>query len=228
MNPLQTFEEFLATQSTYVGLGPFVLNMLLTTVLAILLAKLYRDYGSALSNRTIFSKNFPLIALATMFIITIVKSSLALSLGLVGALSIVRFRTAIKEPEELAYLFFLIAIGLGMGANQTVLTLVAFAFTVLIIWLINRFRKPQMNRNLSITVSSQSPDGVKIDDVADVLGTHCSAVALKRFDETPSGFEATFLVALERFEKLNRSREELRQLGENLRITYIDSGDFIA
>ena len=53
-----------------------------------------------------------------MIIITIVKSSLALSLGLVGALSIVRFRTAIKDPEELSFLFISIAIGLGMGANQ--------------------------------------------------------------------------------------------------------------
>ncbi len=61
-----------------------------------------------------------------MLIITIVKSSLALSLGLVGALSIVRFRSAIKEPEELAYLFLCIAIGLGLGASQTAITTLAF------------------------------------------------------------------------------------------------------
>ena len=48
-----------------------------------------------------------------MLIITVVKTSLALSLGLVGALSIVRFRSAIKDPEELLYLFFSIAIGIG-------------------------------------------------------------------------------------------------------------------
>ena len=54
------------------------------------------------------------------FVILIVKSSLALSLGLVGALSIVRFRTPIKEPEELIYLFLAIAIGLGFGAGQIV------------------------------------------------------------------------------------------------------------
>ena len=52
-----------------------------------------------------FGYNFLLITVTTMFIITIVKSSLALSLGLVGALPVVRFRSAIKEPEELAYLF---------------------------------------------------------------------------------------------------------------------------
>ena len=59
---------------------------------------------------------------ATVVVISIVKSSLALSLGLVGALSIVRFRSAIKEPEELAYLFLSIGIGLGLGAGQRVVT----------------------------------------------------------------------------------------------------------
>ena len=48
----------------------------------------------------------------------IVKNSIALSLGLVGALSIVRFRAAIKEPEELTYLFLVIATGLGTGSGQ--------------------------------------------------------------------------------------------------------------
>ena len=52
---------------------------------------------------------------------------LALSLGLVGALSIVRFRTAIKEPEELAFLFFAIGLGIGLGDNQRLITLLALA-----------------------------------------------------------------------------------------------------
>ena len=60
----------------------------------------------------------PVICLTTLVVISVVKSSLALSLGLVGALSIVRFRTPIKEPEELAYIFLAIAIGLALGADQ--------------------------------------------------------------------------------------------------------------
>jgi hypothetical protein len=62
-----------------------------------------------------------MITMTTMLIITIVKASLALSLGLVGALSILRFRAAIKEPKELAYWFLAIAIGLDFGARQRVI-----------------------------------------------------------------------------------------------------------
>ena len=65
---------------------------------------------------------------------------MALSLGLVGALSIVRFRTPIKEPEELAYLFISIAAGLGLGANQTIPTIVSVIF-ILVSMTILKFRK---------------------------------------------------------------------------------------
>ena len=53
-----------------------------------------------------------MISLTTMFVIAVIKQSLALSLGLVGALSIIRFRTAIKDPEELANLFLQSQLGL--------------------------------------------------------------------------------------------------------------------
>ena len=72
--------------------------------------------------------------MTTMLIITIIQQSLALSLGLVGALSIVRFRAAIKEPEELSYLFLCIAMGLGFGANQRIISIISFVFISSIIW----------------------------------------------------------------------------------------------
>ena len=52
-----------------------------------------------------------ILSITTFLVISVVKSSLALSLGLVGALSVIRFRTPIKEPEELSYLFLAIGIG---------------------------------------------------------------------------------------------------------------------
>lgn len=76
---------------------------------------------------------FLLLIPSMILIITIIKSSIALSLGLVGALSIVRFRTPIKEPEELLYLFVAIAVGLGLGANQLLPTLIGFVTIVLCI-----------------------------------------------------------------------------------------------
>ena len=126
MNNMQTFEEFLAGTSANVPIISFIFNLVLTALLGFALKWVYIRFGMTLSNRKLFSKTFILISMSTMLIITIVKSSLALSLGLVGALSIIRFRAAIKEPEELSYLFLAIAIGLGFGANQTLVTIIGF------------------------------------------------------------------------------------------------------
>ena len=76
----------------------------------------------------------------------IVKSSLAFSLGLVGALSIVRFRAAIKEPEELVYLFLVIATGLGLGANQTKITILGVLTTLVITFLFSYFKKEKIEK----------------------------------------------------------------------------------
>ena len=100
-------------------------NLAICVVLASVLAVVYQRYGRSMTNRALLAGNFVMISLTTTLIISIVKSSLALSLGLVGALSIVRFRAAIKEPEELAYLFLCIGIGLGLGADQRLITVLA-------------------------------------------------------------------------------------------------------
>ena len=67
---------------------------------------------------------------------------------MVGALSIVRFRTPIKEPEELAYLFISIAIGLGLGANQTLVTIIS---TLIILVLMIFFVKNKKNSGVGET-----------------------------------------------------------------------------
>ena len=92
-------------------------------VLSLYLRFLYRHFGSSASDAESITRVFPLLTLITTAVITVVKSSLALSLGLVGALSIVRFRAAIKEPEELVYLFLCIALGLSLGAEQPLLAI---------------------------------------------------------------------------------------------------------
>ena len=110
----------------------FVINIITSVILGAILAWHYKQYYRSLSQSNSMTKTLISLSIITCFIITVVKSSLALSLGLVGALSIVRFRTPIKEPYELTYIFIAIAIGLGLGANQLLITIVS-TFIILIV-----------------------------------------------------------------------------------------------
>lgn len=110
---------------------------------------------------------FLLLIPSMILIISIIKSSIALSLGLVGALSIVRFRTPIKEPEELLYLFVAIALGLGLGANQVVATLVGFmtiSLGLLVAGLMNKSKKTLRNTFIDV-VFPNGDDAVSVADV---------------------------------------------------------------
>jgi uncharacterized membrane protein YhiD involved in acid resistance len=205
----------------------FIFSFLVCAVLAYILGKFYVHYGNALSNRKAFSRNFIVLAITTMFIISVVKSSLALSLGLVGALSIVRFRAAIKEPEELTYLFLTIAIGLGCGAGLTVLTVIAFSGFIGVIWFVNRNQKSAEAQNLYLTISTDQPSAIDLKSIVDVLKKHCSSIKLKRTDETPAALEASFFVEFDDFDKLEQGKNELKQMHSSMSITFMDnSRDF--
>lgn len=116
-----------------ISLQGVIIALMSAAACAYIIKLMYDRYGRSLNNRSNFSDHFVLLCIITALVIIVVKNSLALSLGLVGALSIVRFRAAIKEPEELIYLFLVISLGLCFGANQFLLGyLFTFSCVILI------------------------------------------------------------------------------------------------
>lgn len=139
--------------------GEFIkltLNLIIGGCLSLYLRWLYSQYGSSASDAQTITRIFPLLTIVTTGVIAVVKSSLALSLGLVGALSIVRFRSAIKEPEELVYLFLCIALGLSLGADKPLLALsMALAVTGFVI-VMSHFGSSASSPRTLLTITGDS------------------------------------------------------------------------
>ena len=127
---LKNVETFLLNSSADISYWNFFFSILSAAFLAYLVKFTFIKVSRTLNDREYFSDIFIPLAIITALVITVIKFSLALSLGLVGALSIVRFRAAIKEPEELVYLFFIVAIGLANGANQYLISIIATFFII--------------------------------------------------------------------------------------------------
>ena len=224
MRNLPILQELAISTTEQVSVWIIVFNLFLSAVLSLILGWVYTKYGSALSNRKQFARNFLPITMTTMFIITIVKSSLALSLGLIGALSIIRFRTAIKEPEELSYLFLTIAIGMGIGANQAIITIITLLIITAIICLKNiNQNNVESGQNLYLTISSPTQDGNELNTIIKVLQKHCTNVNLKRFDENSNLLEVSFLVGFENYSQLEVSKSELQGLNDSIRVSFLDN-----
>lgn len=159
----------------------------------------------------------PVIALTTLLVISVVKSSLALSLGLVGALSIVRFRTPIKEPEELAYIFLSIAIGLSLGADQRetaalgVLVILSFISASNLL----RTEKRKEEGNLLVTVNIPK-DGMEekneLHSATDILLKIGKDLNIRRIDKRP---EVLAITCIARFDGLNDMKDFSKEFSEH-------------
>ena len=155
-----------------------------------------------------------------------VKSSLALSLGLVGALSIVRFRTPIKEPEELAYLFIAIAMGLGLGANQTVPTVVAALAILAAMAVIGKSRGKPGAKNIYLSVDWQIQNGEGADEylqrLNEITSKHTISCDLRRFDLRENALEATYFLDIAGGDELSALVDELNRSFHGAGITFLD------
>jgi hypothetical protein len=111
------------------GIGPdeqvitlsFAIHLLVGGILAVILGELYKFFASTSVNREDFANVLPFFTLTTIAVIAVVQYSPALALGLVGALSVVRFRTSISSPDELVFLLLCIGLGGALGAGHLAL-----------------------------------------------------------------------------------------------------------
>ena len=167
----------------------------------------YENYSQ--SNSFLMQNILTIVGLSTVLIIAVVKSSLALSLGLVGALSIVRFRTPIKDAEELGYLFLVIATGLAAGADQEVAILVALPIILFGLFLVNN-KKEQFGDSGVFYIES---DKDTYDKVIKFIKSSEMNYSLARFVKNDDLYIIDVNIDKLSFEELDETVSEIENLG---------------
>jgi Domain of unknown function (DUF4956) len=181
------------------------LNIVLVLVLGHVLGWHFVRYAQVLGNKRKLARVLVFISATTLLIITVVKVSLALSLGLVGALSIIRFRTPVKEPEELAYLFLGIAVGVGLGADRHWETILVFVVVLAVMAVrsgLGRGRTP-LRTVLQVSARSGNASGESLRTLVPAVSAHCQRVELRRVDCNGDEFHASLVVELRAIEALH-------------------------
>jgi uncharacterized membrane protein YhiD involved in acid resistance len=127
-------EEFMTSGPTF---SDIVIALLIAGIIGMYIFMIYR----IVTRKTFYSKNFNIslvaLTLITAAIILTIQSSVVVSLGMVGALSIVRFRTAIKDPMDLVFLFWAISIGIICGAGLHKVAVLLSAFVTVAVLLLD-------------------------------------------------------------------------------------------
>jgi len=134
--------QLLAFDKILVNTSQSVLQIILSLSLTFLIAMFIYFVYKATYNGVLYSKNFNLTLVMTAIIVNAlmigISGNLVLSLGLVGALSIVRFRTAIKDPKDTAFIFWAISIGVINGVGYYELSILVSVFLGIVLALLSR------------------------------------------------------------------------------------------
>jgi len=221
--------NFFLNQNVQIDIPNFILSLICAVILSFFVQLFYIKYSSSLSNRKEFAKNFVILSVTTCIVIMIVKSSLALSLGLVGALSIVRFRAAIKEPEELVYLFLIIAIGLGCGANQLIVTTVGIIFALILIIIYSGYMKnsrKDINEiiNLGVIVDQEISDN-EINDLITEIKEVSSDLKFISMSRTSNNTTLNLDLKPKKFEDLTKLSEKIKNNFKNSKVILAQNND---
>ena len=213
-----------------VTLHSLFVNLSLGVVLSFIIAWHYSRRSPQKTLRRDLGLVLPIIALTTLLVISVVKSSLALSLGLVGALSIVRFRTPIKEPEELAYIFLSIGLGLALGADQREAAVIGVIVVLVVISAIDLFYKNRAeikgNLLLSLEINSSNSEAIPVDQILAILTQNTPEINLRRIDQDQSRLCLVCLVPeLDKTKISNLSSTFLKEFPDG-KLTIIDDHSF--
>jgi len=137
MNDLDLFRYLIDGTSAYT-LETIAFNMAITTLLGLFIFIVYKKTFTGVLYSLSFNVSIVAIAMITAMIIMLIGSNLAISLGMVGALSIVRFRSAIKEPRDLAFLYWAISVGLSAGTGAFLIAGVCSVFIAAFIFVFSK------------------------------------------------------------------------------------------
>lgn len=189
--------------------------MLVTVLISAYIFMVYR----LVNRNTFYNKNFnmslPAIAIITAAIILTIQSNIVISLGMVGALSIVRFRTAIKDPMDLVYLFWAISAGIICGAGFAVIAVIASLVLTLGLLLADRIPVAKAPQILLVNSSSFENE----EEILEVVKKYCSLHKVKARNLTHDHLDMAIEV---------RVKEEGAMVKELMKVDKISSASLVA
>lgn len=159
-----------------------ILTIVLSFLLALVIGWVYRDTHRGVAYSQSYVQTLVLMTMVVGIIMLVIGSNIARAFTLVGALSIVRFRNAIKETRDVGYIFFAMAIGMACGTRFYLLAVVATVVICALLWAMDRynfFAKDAAVQLLKVRLPSDLPYATIFDDLFDRYLVRADLVAME-------------------------------------------------
>ena len=170
-----------------------IVSLVLAFAVGLFIAWIYRRNFRGVMYSNNFALTLVLMTLITCPVVMCIKESIQLSMGMVGALSIVRFRTAVKDPLDTAYMFWALTMGILLGAGQFFLTALAVVGIGILITVVVNVQSKRMNSFLLVLRMGDEAERAASQIVASVRNQQ-----LKSKTVSSNGIEATYEVRVDK------------------------------
>jgi uncharacterized membrane protein YhiD involved in acid resistance len=200
-----------------------VLVMVLSFVLSAFIGWIYKITHRGTSYTQSFVFTLVLNGMIVALVMMIVGSNIARAFSLVGALSIIRFRNAVKETRDVGFIFFTMAIGMAIGTRFYLLGVIAAIVISLVILLMTRFNWYAREMSSQI-LRIQIPNGAPFDTLFDkAFVKYTSSSELISVDSVHSGMmtDLTYSIGMKKSSQIQEFLTEIRNLNGNNKVTLI-------
>ena len=170
-----------------------VFSLLMAFAVGLFIAWVYRRNFRGVMYSNNFTLTLVLMTMITCPVVMCIKESIQLSMGMVGALSIVRFRTAVKDPLDTAYMFWALTMGILLGAGQFFLTALTVVGIAILITVVVNMQSRRMNSFLLVLRMGDEAERAASQIVASVRNQQ-----LKSKTVSSNGIEATYEVRVDK------------------------------
>jgi len=191
-----------------------IINSLVAFVLSMVIAYTYRKTHQGLSYSQSFVLTIIFITIIIGFVMMVIGNSLTRAFALVGALSIIRFRTVVKDTKDTAYIFWALAVGMGAGTGNYFIALYATIFMSLVAWILYKFNFGVQRSSDFILRFYFDKSIASEDSYVDYINSHSDNNALLHME--PSGdnikLYMTFDVSLKEETNMNNFLSEFSKI----------------
>ena len=213
------FEDLTGTFSV----ADVVLSLILSFALSAIIGVVYKATHKGTSYTQSFVQTLVLLGMAVSVVMLIVGSNIARAFALVGALSIVRFRNAVKETRDVGFIFLVMVIGMATGTKFYLLAVVATVVVCLIILIMNRFNwfaRASVGQILKVELPNDVPFESLFDSIFIKYTTSSELISV---DSVHSGMltEVTYSIGMKKPGTIQEFLAEIKRLNSNNKVTLI-------
>lgn len=200
-------------------------NLFVALICGLIISVSYRSTSDTLNYSPAFVRANVVLSMITALVIMVIGNNLARAFGLVGAMSIIRFRTAVKDIQDIVYIFFALAAGMAAGVGLKGIALLGTLLISLVLFLLHyvRYANPSKHQFL-VQFQCVLPDGDA--PYNSVFQNRCSKVKMVNMQAVGTGdlFELAFYVELKDRDRRNELMRELNRITaiSNVRLYFDD------